>query len=127
MNEISIKQIDEITQFWVFYTKPSGEPGNIQLSACANNFAIHRGYVSEDALQCVGVRYEKDGFGCYELFNVGHTLIKCPLKPNPIQKLLGGKKAGEKRRAAYEAFEQQLNSRGWKTIPEAIHNEVTTK
>ena len=127
MNEIFLKQIDEVTPFWLFYSKESGEPGNIQLSACANNFSIHRGYTSEDSLQCVGTRYEKDGFGCYELYNVGHTLIKCPLKPNPIQKLLGGKKAEEKLRAAYEAFEQQLNSRGWKTIPEAIHNEVTTK
>ena len=127
MNEIFLKQIDEVTPFWLFYSRDSGEPGNIQLSACANNFSIHRGYVSEDSLQCVGTRYEKDGFGCYELYNVGHTLIKCPLKPNPIQKLLGGKKAEEKLRAQYEAFEQQLNSRGWKTIPEAIHNEVTTK
>ena len=127
MNEIFLKQIDEVTPFWLFYSRDSGEPGNIQLSACANNFSIHRGYTSEDGLQCVGTRYEKDGFGCYELYNVGHTRIKCPLKPNPIQKLLGGKKAGEKLRAAYEAFEQQLNSRGWKTIPEAIHNEVTTK
>ena len=127
MNEIFLKQIDEVTPFWLFYSKDSGEPGNIQLSACANNFSIHRVYTSEDGLQCVGTRYEKDGFGCYELYNVGHTLIKCPLKPNPIQKLLGGKKAEEKLRAAYEAFEQQLNSRGWKTIPEAIRNEVTTK
>ena len=127
MTEISIKQIKEIGEFWIVYAKDDGSNGHIQLSACANNFSIHRGYVSEDSLQCVGTRYEKDGFGCYELYNVGHTLIKCPLKPNPIQKLLGGKKAEEKLRAAYEAFEQQLNSRGWKTIPEAIHNEVTTK
>ena len=118
MNEIFLKQIDEITPFWLFYSRDSGEPGNIQLSACAKNFSIHRGYVSEDNLQCVGTRYEKDGFGCYELFNVGHPLIKCPLKPNPIQKLLGGKKAEEKLRAQYESFEQQLNSRGWKTIAE---------
>ena len=118
MTEISIKQIDEVTPFWVFYSKESGEPGNIQLSACANNFSIHRGYVSDDGLQCVGLRYEKDGFGCYELFNVGHTLVKCPLTPNPLQKLLGGKKAGEKLRRAYEEFEQKLNSRGWKTIRE---------
>ena len=118
MTEISIKQIDEVTPFWVFYSKESGEPGNIQLSACANNFSVHRGYVSDDGLQCVGLRYEKDGFGCYELFNVGHTLIKCPLTPNPLQKLLGGKKAGEKLRQAYEEFEQKLNARGWKTIEE---------
>ena len=118
MTEISIKQIDEVTPFWVFYSKESGEPGNIQLSACANNFSVHRGYVSDDGLQCVGLRYEKDGFGCYELFNVGHTLVKCPLTPNPLQKLLGGKKAGEKLRWQYEEFEQKLNSRGWKTIVE---------
>ena len=118
MNEISVKQIDEITPFWLFYSKENGEPGNIQLSACANNFFVHRGYVSGDGLQCVGLRYEKDGFGCYELFNVGHTLIKCPLKLGPVQKLLGGKKAEAKLRAEFEAFEQQLNSRGWKTIAE---------
>ena len=118
MTEISIKQIDEITPFWVFYSKETGEPGNIQLSACANNFAIHRGYVSEDGLQCVGLRYEKDGFGCYELFNVGHTLIKCPLKPNALRKLLGGSQAEAKLRQQYEDFEAKLNSRGWKTIAE---------
>ena len=81
MTEINIKQIDEITPFWLFYSKENGEPGNIQLSACANNFSVHRGYVSGDELQCVGLRYEKDGFGCYELFNVGHTsaAVKPPL------------------------------------------------
>ena len=52
MTDISMKQIKEITQFWVFYEKETGEPGNIQLSACANNFSVHRGYVSEDGLQC---------------------------------------------------------------------------
>ena len=115
MNEIFLKQIDEVTPFWLFYSKDSGEPVNIQLSACANNFSIHRGYVSEDGLQCVGVRYEKDGFGCYELYNVGHTRIKCPLKPNVFQKLLG---TAGKLREQYEAFEARLNSMGWKTISE---------
>ena len=109
MNEIFLKQIDEVTPFWLFYSRDSGEPGNIQLSACANNFSIHRGYVSEDGLQCVGVRYEKDGFGCYELFNVGHTLIKCPLKP----KLFG---SAAKLREKYEGIEKRLNEFGWKTL-----------
>lgn len=111
MNEISIKRIREITPFWVVYTKDSGETGHIQLSACANNFSVHRNYVSDDNLQCVGLRYEKDGFGCYELFNVGHTCIKCPLKPS----LFGG---AAKRRRQYEDIERQLNSHGWKTIAE---------
>ena len=109
MTEISIKQIDEVTPFWVFYSKESGEPGNIQLSACANNFRIHRGCDETDGLQCVGLRYEKDGLGCYELFNVGHTLIKCPLKP----RLFG---SAAKLREKYEAIEQQLNRFGWKTV-----------
>ena len=123
MTEITYKQWRRLDQYWFVYAKEDRSEGHIQLSACANNFAIHHGGDGT----CIGLRYEKDGFGCYELYNVGHTLIKCPLKPNPVQKLLGGKKAEEKLRAAYEAFEQQLNSRGWKTIPEAIHNEVTTK
>ena len=105
MNEISIKQIREISEFWVVYTKDTGETGHIQLSACANNFSIHHGGES----RCVGLRYEKDGFGCYELFNVGHTLIKCPLKP----RLFG---SAAKLREKYESIEKRLNEFGWKTI-----------
>ena len=105
MNEISVKQIQEITPYWIFYSKESGERGSIQLSACANNFAIHRG--GEPGT--VGLRYEKDGFGCYELFNVGHTLIRCPLKP----KLFG---SAVKLREKYEGIEKRLNEFGWKTL-----------
>ena len=111
MTEISIKQIKEIGEFLVVYTKPEGAPGHIQLSACANNFAIVRGVSSGDELKCVGLRYEKDGFGCYELFNVGHTLIKCPLKP----RLFG---SAAKLREKYESIEKQLNGFGWKTVEE---------
>ena len=107
MNEISIKQIREISEFWVVYTKDTGETGHIQLSACANNFSIHHGGES----RCVGLRYEKDGFGCYELFNVGHTLIKCPLKP----RLFG---SAAKLREKYEGIEKRLNEFGWKTVEE---------
>ena len=109
MTEISIRQIREISRFWLVYDKEKGVPAHIQLSACANNFAVHRGYVSDDGLQCVGLRYEKDGFGCYELFNVGHTCIRCPLKP----KLFG---SAAKLREKYEAIEKQLNRFGWKTV-----------
>ena len=116
MNEISIKQIDQISQYWIVYTKESGEPGHIQLSACANNFAIHRGYASDGGAQCVGLHYEKDDWGFYELFNVGHTLVKCPLKPSFLQKLLKGKNAEAHLREQYLDIEKQLNSYGWKTI-----------
>ena len=108
MTEISIKKIREISEFWLVYDKDEGV-GYIQLSACANNFAIHRSYTSEDGLKCVGLRYEKDGFGCYELFNVGHTLIRCPLKP----KLFG---SAAKLREKYEGIEKRLNEFGWKTL-----------
>ena len=111
MTEISIKQIKEISEFWVVYTKPDGAPGHIQLSACANNFAIVRGEDSGNELKCVGLRYEKDGFGCYELFNVGHTLIKCPLKP----RLFG---SAAKLREKYESIEKRLNGFGWRTVEE---------
>ena len=111
MNEISIRQIKEISEFWVVYSKPEGAPGHIQLSACANNFAILRGDSSDDGLKCVGLRYEKDGFGFYELFNVGHTCIKCPLKP----RLFG---SAANLREKYEAIEKQLNRFGWKTVEE---------
>lgn len=104
MTEISIKKIREISEFWLVYDKDEGI-GHIQLSACANNFSIHHG----GDPKCVGLRYEKDGFGCYELFNVGHTLIKCPLKP----KLFG---SAAKLREKYEAIEKQLNRFGWKTV-----------
>ena len=109
MTEISIKRIKSISEFWVVYSRDDGSDGHIQLSACANNFAVHRGYASDDGLKCVGLRYEKDGFGCYELFNVGHTLIKCPLKP----RLFG---SAAKQREKYESIERQLNGFGWKTI-----------
>lgn len=107
MTEISIKQIREITPYWIFYTKETGDRGSIQLSACANNYAIMHGGDGT----CIGLRYEKDGFGCYELFNVGHTLIKCPLKP----RLFG---SAAKLREKYEAIEKQFNDSGWKTISE---------
>ncbi len=121
MNEISIDQIQEIGEYWIVYLKESGEPAHIQLSACANNFSIHRGGESGDGLKSVGVRYEKDGCDCYELFNVGHTLVKCPRKPGlgqTVAALLKGKKAEALQREKYDAVERQLNQFGWKTIVE---------
>lgn len=121
MTEISIDQIREVGQYWLVYLKESGEPGHIQLSACANNFSIHRGHASEDDRQCVGLRYEKNGCDCYELFNLGHTLIKCPRKPGlgqTIAALLKGKKPAQLQREKYDALERQLNEFGWKTIEE---------
>lgn len=121
MTEISIDQIQQIGQYWVVYLNEDGEPAHIQLSACANNFAIHRSQESGDGLKPVGLRYEKAGCDCYELFNVGHTLIKCPRSPGlgqTIAALFKGKKPAELQREKYEAVERQLNEFGWKTVAE---------
>lgn len=119
MKEIYINRIDEINEYWIVYVQDSGEPGHIQLSACANSYAVHRGAEDGDGLRCVGLHYEKDGCGCYELFTAGHALIKCPLKANFVQSLasmLRGKKGDEVCRQAYLDFETKLNGFGWKTI-----------
>lgn len=118
MKEISSKQINKIDAYWIHYTKEDREPGHIQLSACANNYALHHGAPAEGEKQCVGLRYEADGFGCYELFNVGHTLIKCPLRPGAGQSILAllrGKNAAELQREEYLAIERTLNEHGWMT------------
>ena len=66
-------------------------------------------------------KVEKAGCDCYELFNVGHTLIKCPRSPGlgqTIAALFKGKKPAELQREKYEAVERQLNEFGWKTVAE---------
>ena len=117
MKEILVKQISEINEYWIVYFQESGETGHIQLSACANNYAVHRGGDAGDKI--IGLRYKKDGFGCYELFTAGHLLIKCPLKPGPadnLKALLRGKKAADMLLEDYQGLEDQLNGFGWKTI-----------
>lgn len=121
MNEISIGQIQEINEYWIVYLKANGASAHIQLSACANNFAIHHGDDDADGKKCVGVRYEKNGCLCYELFNVGHTLIRFPRKPGLAQSLkalLKGKTGADLLREQYEDFERRLNEFGWKTVQE---------
>lgn len=119
MNKISINRIFEINEYWLIYRKDSGEPGHIQLSACANSFAVHRGVSSDDGLKCVGYHYEKDGCGYYELFNIGHTLIKCPFRANFGQAVVAMFRGKKPRDAQYEEYldiEKQLNKFGWKTV-----------
>ena len=103
---------------WLVYVNDNGEKKHVDLSGCAGSFARNTGYVSEDGLRAVGWRYEQKGMLCYELFNVGHTLIKFPLTPNFVQKLLGGKNAADKLRQQYGEFEQKLNGYGLKTVAE---------
>ena len=121
MTEISIDQVREIGEYWLIYRDQEGEEKHIQLSACANNFSIHRGDQSGDGLKCVGLRSEDQNGGSYELYNVGHTKIHCPFRPGiggTIAALLKGKKPAEVQKEKFLDFERQLNSYGWKTIIE---------
>ena len=112
MTEISYKQWRRLDQYWFVYEKDDGSEAHIQLSACANNFSIHHG--GEE--NCIGLRYEKDGFGYYELFNVGHTRSKFPLHGKGLRKLLRGKKYDDALRTQYASIETAFNNVGWKTI-----------
>ena len=116
MTELTCKQVRRIDEYWLVYTKDDGSEGHIQLSACANNFAIHRG--GEPGT--IGLRYEKDGFGCYELFNVGHTVIQFPLQGKGLWKLLKGKKYDDALRTQYESMEKAFNNVGWKTLEKTV-------
>lgn len=106
-------------KYWLFYTNDSGEEKYVDLSGCAGNFERITGHVSSDDLRAVGWRYEKHGQLCYELFNVGHTVLFAPIKPSLFQVLkyrLSGRKPDEAHRDFLTAFEAALNQGGWKTV-----------
>ncbi len=115
MKEISINKIFEINEYWLVYRQDSGEPGHIQLSACANTYHAHHGGEGKT----LGLHYEEDGCGWYELFTAGHLRIKCPLRANFGQAVVAtfrGKKPKDAMREEYEAIEQQFQSFGWNTV-----------
>lgn len=119
MNEIKNSAVFEISDYWLVYRRDNGEPGHIELGACANSFARQEHYESTDGLRCVGKRYEKDGCRCYELYNIGHTLVKFAPRPNfgeSVVAMFRGKKPSDAQREAYEQFEADLNAHGWKTV-----------
>ena len=104
---------------WFVYINDSGEKKHVDLSGCAGSFERNTGYVSEDGLRAVGWRYEEQGQLCYELFNVGHTVVFASVKPGLVQSLgylLSGKKAEEAHAAFLTSFEDALNRGGWKTV-----------
>ena len=106
-------------KYWLVYVNENGDRKHIDLSGCAGSFARNTGYVSEDGLRAVGWRYEEQGQVCYELFNVGHTVVFAPRKPGLVQTLgymLSGKKPEEAQEALIASFEEALNRGGWKTV-----------
>ena len=106
-------------KYWLVYVNENGDRKHIDLSGCAGSFARNTGYVSEDGLRAVGWRYEEQDQVCYELFNVGHTVVFAPKKPGLVQTLgymLSGKKPEEAHEALIASFEAALNRGGWKTV-----------
>ena len=108
---------------WFVYINDSGEKKHVDLSGCAGSFARNTGYVSEDGLRAVGWRYEENGQLCYELFNVGHTVIFASVKPGLAQSLgylFSGKNAEDAHKAYLSSFEEALNRGGWKTVAREV-------
>ena len=104
---------------WLVYINDNGEKKHVDLSGCAYSFEKITGYVSSDGLRAVGWHYEEGGQLCYELFNVGHTVLYASVKPNFIQRigyLLAGKKPEEAHKEFLASFEEALNQGGWKTV-----------
>jgi len=108
-------------KYWIRYTNEVGMLKQVNLTGCANNFALstNNAYDTGDGLRCVGWRYEEDGSMCYELFCVGHLVLCVSLRPSltdRIRYLLRGRNAEEAHRETVAKFEKALNERGWKTI-----------
>ena len=106
-------------KYWLVYTNDDGRKKHIDLSGCACSFEKITGYISSDDLRAVGWHYEEDGQLCYELFNVGHTVLFTPIKPGLIQTigyLFSGKKLEDAHKEFLDSFEVSLNRGGWKTI-----------
>lgn len=119
MQRIRITKNTLPDKYWLVYYNENGTLKHMDLSGCAGSFERVTGYVSEDGLRAVGWRYEEDGMLCYELFNIGHTVMYAPVRPGVMQMmgyLLRGKNPGEAHRVFLGEFEAALNRGGWKTV-----------
>ncbi len=115
MKEISASKIFEINEYWLVYRQDSGEPGHIQLSACANTYRAHHGGDGKT----LGLRYIENDCGYYELFTAGHLRIKCSLRANFGQAVVAafrGKTPKAAMQEEFDSIEAQLESFGWRTI-----------
>ena len=108
---------------WLVYIDDNGDKKHVDLSGCACSFEKITGYVSSDGLRAIGWRYEEGGQLCYELFNVGHTVLFAPVKPSFVQTLgyiLSGKKPEDAHKDLLASFEEALNQGGWKTVQRTL-------
>lgn len=119
MQKIRITKHVMPDKHWLVYADENGAIKHVDLSGCANTFSRVTCYTSCDGFKAVGLRYEENDQLCYELFNIGHTVLFAPLQPNPIQ-LIGYLLRGKNPKKAHEeylaAFEAALNRGGWKTV-----------
>lgn len=106
MNEIRYKDIIKIDPYWLVYTDPDRGPRHMDLSACANSFEKTVGTAAPEGMRIVGYRHNRGGAVVYELFAIGHLLIRC-------KQSLWDKLTGKDPRAQ---LEQQLNAGGWMTL-----------
>lgn len=105
MNEIRYQDILKMDKYWIFYKDLEKGQRHVDLEACANSFARTTGFeIGEDGLRCVGYRYKSGKTGCYELFTIGHLLIRC----GGLMALFHAD--------AWLKLEQHLNASGYKTI-----------
>lgn len=112
-------------KYWLKFADENGILKYVDLSGCANNFSRATGYKSKDDLQAIGWQYISNDQLCFELFNVGHTLLTIPVQPGPIQALsylLSGKSPQQGHREFIESFEKALALGGWKIVKK---DEVT--
>lgn len=119
MQRIKITRNTMPDKHWLVYRNDNGDVKHLDLSGCAGSFERSTGYVSGDGLRAVGWRYEEGGQLCYELFNIGHTVMYAPVRPDPVRLigyLLRGKKPEEAHREFLGEFEAALNRGGWKTV-----------
>lgn len=106
-------------KYWLKYTDKDGLLKHVNLSGCANTFSHITGYESQDGLRAIGWQYISGNQICFELFNVGHTLLTVPLQPTTMQSLgylLSGKSPQQGHKELLEGFEKALAVGGWKIV-----------
>ena len=106
-------------KYWLKFVNEDGILKHVDLSGCANNFRRATGYESQDDLQAIGWQYICNNQICFELFNVGHTLLTVPVSPNPVQSLgylLSGRSPQQGHREFVESFKKALAVGGWKIV-----------
>lgn len=106
MTEIQYKDISKLDKYWLVFPDPDRGPRHVDLESCANSFEKAVGSPAPEGMRIVGYRYAQGGSVYYELFTVGHLLIRC--RQGLLAKLTG--------KDPRQELEQRLNAGGWMTL-----------